>query len=118
MKYTKNYLIILLIAFFTISCGPKKSEDIIIYELRKPIEFYNAIVIVINELTLTIGDTKSSEDLTDEQKDKINKSLDVYIKINNKFDKLNFTDKQIDKIGVRRLKAIDRIKNIAAFLNN
>ena len=31
---------------------------------------------------------------------------------------MNLTDKQLDEIGVRRLKAVDRIKNIAAFLNN
>ena len=118
MKHTKNYLIILLVSLFSFSCGPKKSEDSIIYELRKPIEFYNAIVIVINEITITIGDNKSSNDISDEQVDKIKKSLDIFYKIEKSFNKMNFTDKQIDEIGVRRLKAIDRIKNIAAFLNN
>jgi hypothetical protein len=92
MKHTKNYLIILLVALFSFSCGPKKSEDIIIYELRKPIEFYNAIVIVINEIMITIGDNKSSNDISDEQVDKIKKSLDIFYKIEKSFNKMNFTD--------------------------
>ena len=118
MKQTKNYLIILLSLILISSCGPKKSEDIIIYELRKPIEFYNAIVIVINEITITIGDTKSSDDLTDEQIDKINKSLEVFFRINRSYNKMNFSEEQVKEIGARRIKAIDRIRSIEAFLNN
>jgi len=44
--------------------------------------------------------------------------LAVIYKIEKSYNKMNLTDKQLDEIGVRRLKAADRIKNIAAFLNN
>ena len=77
MKQTKNYLIILLSLILISSCGPKKSEDIIIYELRKPIDFYNASVIVLNEVTSTIGNTKSRNELTEEQDRKLEKSFEI-----------------------------------------
>ena len=118
MKHTKNYLIILLVAFLTFSCGPKKSEDIIIYELRKPIDFYNASVIVLNEVTSTIGNTKSRNELTEEQDRKLEKSFEILHKIDQQYSKMNFKQTDIEYLGDRRNKAIMRFNKIKAFLLN
>lgn len=118
MKQTKNYLIILLTLFLISSCGPKKSEDIIIYELRKPIDFYNASVIVLNEVTSTIGNTKSRNELTEEQDRKLEKSFEILHKIDQQYSKMNFKQTDIEYLGDRRNKAIMRFNKIKAFLLN
>jgi len=118
MKQTKNYLIILLSIILIASCGPKKSEDIIIYELRKPIDFYNASVIVLNEVTSTIGNTKSRNELTEEQDRKLEKSFEILHKIDQQYSKMNFKQTEIEYLGDRRNKAIMRFNKIKAFLLN
>ncbi len=118
MKQTKNYLIILLSLILISSCGPKKSEDIIIYELRKPIDFYNASVIVLNEVTSTIGNTKSRNELTEEQDRKLEKSFEILHKIDQQYSKMNFKQTDIEYLGDRRNKAIMRFNKIKAFLLN
>ena len=118
MKQTKNYLIILLSLILISSCRPKKSEDIIIYELRKPIDFYNASVIVLNEVTSTIGNTKSRNELTEEQDRKLEKSFEILHKIDQQYSKMNFKQTDIEYLGGRRNKAIMRFNKIKAFLLN
>ena len=114
----KTYLILSLLLLSLISCGPKKSEDIIIYELRKPIDFYNASVIVLNEVTLTIGNTKSSNELTEKQDKKLEKSFDILFKIDQQYSKMKFNQTDIEYLGERRNKAIMRFNKIKAFLLN
>ena len=114
----KTSLIFSLLITSIISCGPKKSEDINVYELRKPIEFYNASVIVLNEVTSTIGNTKSRNELTEEQDKKLEKSFEILHKIDQQYSKMNFKQTDIEYLGDRRNKAIMRFNKIKAFLLN